>query len=244
MKKLRTSLPLLRGLTVQLFAITVLPLTLLLLVIAFGSYSLHQRDMRTLVGERDERSAQSAAAALESELHHRMATISSMAAFAEASKDLTFEKILSVSNDQTSDFDGGIAFFNSNGRLIANTDHDELWGWVAQNASNLPLASSSDASAPLSTSFEPVFSDPFVDPNSKRLFVIISVYSSERGLIAAGAFSPERLAEQALFASYAAGNPVTIYLLDPSRQVLFVSGTSEIQGLPANHSGVAEALRG
>lgn len=252
MKKPHTSLPLLRGLIVQLFAITVLPLTLLLLVIAFGSYALHQRDMRALVGERDERAAQSAAAALESELHHRMATISSMAAFAEASRDLTFEKILAVSNDQTSGFDGGIAFFNSDGRLIANTKRDELWGWVAQNASSLRLASSSDASAlrqaqdnaPLTTSFEPVFSDPFVVPNSKGLFVIISVYSSERGLIAAGAFSPEMLAEQALSASYPAGNLVTIYLLDSSRQVLFISGTSEIQGLPANHSGIAEALRG
>ncbi len=38
MKKPRT--PLLRGLTVQLLAITVLPLTLLLLLIAFGSVYL------------------------------------------------------------------------------------------------------------------------------------------------------------------------------------------------------------
>ena len=70
MKKPGAPLPLLRGLTVQLFVITVLPLTLLLLAIAFGSYSLHQRDMRALVSERNERAVQSAAATLESELHH------------------------------------------------------------------------------------------------------------------------------------------------------------------------------
>ncbi|HLE89574.1 MAG TPA: hypothetical protein VI753_00385, partial [Anaerolineales bacterium] len=63
--------PFLRGLTVQLLAITVLPLTVLLLLIAFGSVSLHQQDMRALVAERDERAVQSAAAALASELHHR-----------------------------------------------------------------------------------------------------------------------------------------------------------------------------
>ena len=45
----------LRSFTAQLLAVTILPLTLLLLVIAFGSVRLHQRDMRALVGERDER---------------------------------------------------------------------------------------------------------------------------------------------------------------------------------------------
>jgi len=94
MKKLRV--PFLRGLTVQLLAITVLPLTLLLLLIAFGSVALHQQDMRALVGERDERAVQSAAAALESELHHRMATISSMATYPDGSGDLAFEQILAA----------------------------------------------------------------------------------------------------------------------------------------------------
>src|SRR5512134_2253474 len=103
MKKPR--LPLLRGLTVQILAITVLPLTLLLLLIAFGSYSLHQRDMRALVSERDERAVQSAAAALESELHHRTANISGLATFANTSTDRPFETILASSTDLASDFD-------------------------------------------------------------------------------------------------------------------------------------------
>ncbi len=63
MRKPRAIFPLLRGFTVQLFVITVLPLTLLLLLIAFGSYSLHQRDMHALVGERDDRAVRSASAA-------------------------------------------------------------------------------------------------------------------------------------------------------------------------------------
>jgi len=78
--------PFLRGLTVQLLAITVLPLTVLLLLIAFGSVSLHQQDMRALVAERDERAVQSAAAALASELHHRAASISNLVALAELSE--------------------------------------------------------------------------------------------------------------------------------------------------------------
>lgn len=46
----KPSPPFLGGLTVQLLAVTVLPLTLLL-VIASGSVSLHQLDMRALLGE-------------------------------------------------------------------------------------------------------------------------------------------------------------------------------------------------
>src|SRR5512145_2501332 len=115
MKKPGSPLPLLRGLTVQLFAITILPLTLLLLAIAFGSYSLHQRDMRALVSERDERAVQSATAALESELHHRTANISSLAMFANTSEKLSVEKVLASSNELTYDFEGGIAFFDLDG---------------------------------------------------------------------------------------------------------------------------------
>ena len=96
MKKSRAAPPLLRGLIVQLFAITVLPLTLLLLLIAFGSVSLHQRDMRALVSDRDQRAVQSATAALESELHHRRAKISGLATFANASENLPFKKILVI----------------------------------------------------------------------------------------------------------------------------------------------------
>jgi hypothetical protein len=40
-----------RGLPLQLLAVTILPLTALLLIIAFGSLFLHQRAMRQLVSE-------------------------------------------------------------------------------------------------------------------------------------------------------------------------------------------------
>ncbi len=228
----------------QLFAVTVLPLTILLLIIAFGSVTLHQRDMRDLVGERDERAVQSAAAALESELHHRRATITSLVLFAGVASNLSFDSILATSGDLISDFDGGVAFLDVNREVLANTDNDSLWDWVAQNKTAIRLASSSDASTLLSTSPVPVFSEPFMDPNSKDMFVIISAYSSSLNAIVAGAFSPQALAAQTLSASYPAGSKVTIYLVDSSRQVLFLSGAPETQSLAADHTGVTEALRG
>ena len=237
MKKPRV--PFLRGLTVQLFVTTVLPLTLLLLVIAFGSVYLHEQDMRALVGERDERAVQAAAAALETELHHRAANITSLVALAELSNDPSF---IATTDDLASDFDGGLAYLNDSGHLIANTDTSGLWDWVAQT--NISLALPSDASTSLSTGSQPVFSSPFPDPRSKRLFVIVSQYSASSNIIVAGAFSPETLANETLPASYPASDRVTIYLIDPSRRLLFASGILASESLPADHAGVAEALRG
>ena len=234
-------LPSWRGLT-QLFAVTILPLTLLLLVIAFGGVNMHQQDMRALVGERDERAVQSSAAALESELHHRVATITSMAVL--SSEDLTFEEIFATTNDLANDFNGEIAFLDSDGNLLANTGNDSFWGWVSQNAQSLSLASLSDTSTVLSTSREPVFSDPILDPSSNQLFVIVSAYSASRNVIVAGAFSPETLAIETLSPTYPTGSHVTIYLLDKSRRLLFVSGTLAKETLEPDHPGVTEALQG
>ncbi len=236
MKKPFVTLPVLRGLTVQLFLITILPLTLLLLLIAFGSYSLHQRDMRALVSERDERAVQSATAALESELHHRVANISSLATYVGASGDMSLEKLLSSSSDLASDFDGGVAFLNPDAKLIASTDTDGQLGWIASIAQSNGFASPSKLG--------PVISSPFVDPGSKRTLVVVSAYSPSLNMIVAGAFSPKSLATQVLSASYPADSHVTINLVDSSRQLLFASGTAEPQSLSANHPGVTEALRG
>jgi len=231
MKKPRA--PFLRGLTVQLLAITVLPLTLLLLLIAFGSVSLHQQDMRALVGERDERAVQSAAAALTSELHHRATSISNLAALVEVSNNTTF---ITTQNDLASDFDGGLAFLDMDGRLITSTSPSGFWDWVAQN--NVFPASR------FASDLKPVFSAPILDPVSNRFFIVISQVVPSLNIIVAGAFSPETLAQTTLSASYPDSNHVTIFLIDSSRQLLFSSGPLIMDNLSPDHSGVNEALRG
>jgi signal transduction histidine kinase len=219
-----------RGLT-QLFAVTVLPLTLLLLVIAFGGVTMHQQDMRALVGERDERAVQSSAAALQSELHHRMATITSMTVL--ASRDLAFDEIFATTSDLANDFNGGVAFLDPDGIVLAHTGDGMFWEWVSQNHS---FASSSDR--------EPVFSAPILDPNSGQLFVIVSAYSDSRNVIVAGALSPEILAAETLATTYPTDSHVIIYLLDESRRLLYVSGAFAQTSLEPDHPGVAEALKG
>jgi hypothetical protein len=59
----------------------------------------------------------------------------------------------------------------------------------------------------------------------------------------AGAFSPS-LARETLSASYPDSTHVTIYLLDPLRQILFSSGPLAAEKISSDHAGVTEALRG
>ena len=220
----------LRGLTVQLLAITVLPLTILLLLIAFGSVSLHQKDMRALVGERDERAVQAAAAALASGLHHRAANISNLVALTEASDDLNS---IDVPEELSADFDGGLAYIDMNGNLLSSTRSPQFWKWITQQ--DVQLASS----AP-----DPLFSSTFFDPVSQRPYILVSQSIPARDVIVAGAFSPEILAQQVLVTSYPDSSHVTIFLLDPSRQILFSSGPLAVEGMYPEHAGVTEALRG
>lgn len=221
----------LRGLSLQLLAITVLPLTLLLLLIAFGSIALHQQDMRALVGERDERAVRSAAAALGSELHHRAASITSLLALAELSGD--FSQI-AATEDLASDFDGGLAYLDTQGRLITSTGSAQFWN--SPNRSSAVLASS--------FSSEPVFSAAVLDPSSTKVFVVVWQYSPAARIIVAGAFSPESLARETLSASFPSSDHLAIYLLDSRGQTLFSSMNPAPRGLSVDHSGVAEALRG
>ncbi|MBK9055045.1 MAG: hypothetical protein IPL78_30340 [Chloroflexi bacterium] len=76
-----------RSFPVQLFVLIVLPLMALLLFIALGSLSLHQRAMREMVGERDERAIRAAAAAINEQLHHRRMAVRSLVLQVAATQD-------------------------------------------------------------------------------------------------------------------------------------------------------------
>jgi len=231
----RTFLPKWRGFTTQLVVLTILPLTLLLLTIALGSVYMHQQDMRALVGERDERAVQSAAAALEAELHHRGTTIASLALFMDAKADLSSEYLLIADDDLKIDFDGGLAYFDSDGHMLSTTPQSGPWNWLEQNMHALTLATSTDTG--------PVFSTPVRDPNSNHIYIIVSVYSPH-GMVLAGAFSPEALAGEALAPSYPADSHATIFLLDSSGESLFVSGAHSSQISSPDPTTASKALGG
>jgi signal transduction histidine kinase len=187
--------------------------------------------MRTLVGERDERAVQAAAKALSSELHHRAANIMNLAMLAELSDERSSVR---TNSDLSSDFDGGLAYLDTNRKLITSSSPSEFWNSVAQSA--ILLASSSTADS--------IFSSPLLDPTSKKYFVVVSQFVPSRNIIIAGAFSPDTLARNTLSTSYPDSTHVTIFLLDSTRQVLFSSGPLARQNISADHPGVTDALRG
>jgi signal transduction histidine kinase len=233
----KSSRPLFRGLTVQVLAITVLPLTLLLLFIAFSSVFLHQQDMRSLVGERDERAVQAAAAALDAELHHRASNISSLVEMAEL---VNKPVVIKTTADLVNDFDGGIAYLTPDRQLITTTGNPQFWKNALQ--ANVQFANATGATSGSKTAA--IFSGAFIDPQSKRSMVIVSQYSVPLEMIVAGAFSPQSLADRIISTSYAASERATVYLLDSLRQPLYTSHAETAEPLPADHPGIEEALRG
>jgi hypothetical protein len=93
----------------QLFFFVILPISLYLLAITFGSLALHQGAMRDLVAVRDQRTVNGAASALREQLTHRASTIRSIAI--RSSGGETIEEILSSVEFLLNDFDVGIAFY-------------------------------------------------------------------------------------------------------------------------------------
>ncbi len=114
------------SLPLQLFIITVLPLTALLLLITFGSLGLHQRAMRTMVGERDERATRAAAAAITEQINHRLSAILSVALQAANGANGP-DHALADAAYLLPDFEGGIALFAADGSLIASSNGPENW---------------------------------------------------------------------------------------------------------------------
>jgi two-component system sensor histidine kinase UhpB len=227
----------LRGLTPQLFLIVILPLTVLLVIVTFGSLYLHRQAMRNLVGERDERAARAAANALREQFNHRSAAIHGLALRAgPGSSSQALDRILRESDFLLKDFDGGMAFLTSEGEVIASIGDERLW-------ENFRLESQGELQSLLKkgspTSFL-IFNDPISGDS-----LMLSAYRvPESDLLAAGAFEPAVLARNVLSDVFSPGAGAVAFVVDQRRQVVYEMGSSSGATDLANHPGVAEALAG
>lgn len=219
-----------RGLPLQLFVFTVLPLTVLLLIIAFGSLFLHQRAMRRLVGERDERATRAAAGAITEQLNHRSAAIRSLALRAADTQDA--DHVLADAAFLLPDFGGGIALFDADGRLQATTNETPAWELTA-----VP----DFTTIPPETAY---FSDPFTDPLTGQEMVL-SIARAPDGATAVGAFYPAALAQKALEDIFAGDDQAAAFMTDGNGRLLFQLGDLHEMGADlSGYEGVTEALRG
>jgi len=227
-----------RGLIWQLFIITILPLAALTVVIAFGSLTVHQRAMRALVGERDERAVRTAAAAIEEQLRHRQDAMLGLAMLAENVNPENLTQILANSNYLLDDFDTGLAFLSSDGSLHSYTGEQQLWQSLAEQVNPL-----------ISNLLEPhhptvLTSSNFVHPDSGEKMVIVLAISPDRGWVTVGASSAAGFVRHTLTSTFASQSDASVVVVDADKEVLYQSGLFSSAGGAAAHPGVAEALRG
>lgn len=223
-----------RGLNLQFFALFFLPLTGLLLLITFGSLTLHQRAMRQLVGERDERAARTAASALSEQLYHRAAAIRGLAL--RASDHIPPGEILGTSDFLQDDFDFGLAFYNPQGERLAEDGDSALWESLDENISLIV----EEAREAAGTS--PVFSSPLQTLNGERL-ILVAFAVNDESPVAVGAFSPVALARRTLAGAFTPGQGSVAYVISPDRQVIYQIGEIAPAEAASDHPGVSEALR-
>lgn len=225
-----------RGLTPQLFLLVVLPLTVLLVVVAFGSLSLHGQAMRDLVTRRDEQAARTAAAALSQSLTQRASAIHGLAQHLATTSSR--EGSLTAYAFLLSDFDGGLAVFSPDGQILDSTIPNAQW--ATRPVTGL-LRQTIDRGEPR---FSPVFAE---EANGQWSVLVassppVSSTTSEAPIVV-GAFFLSALVEKTFaFSSPPADQPF-IWLVDASGQVLYQMGTAPEEDL-AHHPGVAEALAG
>lgn len=222
------------GLLVQSFLLVFLPLSLLLLVIAVGGSLLHQQAMRTLIGERDERLARAAAAAIGEQLQQRataMRGLAQRAAQMESPEEALAETALLLP-----EFDRGVALFTSDGRLLATSDQRELWQLLSPN---LMTAAQEEISRE-DTAF---FFAPFDGADSEERTLIVAGRAGE--FTAAGAFSPTAMIRRTLSRFFSGGESVALFVVAPDGEFLYRAGpVPSMDADPRQHPGIAEALRG
>src|SRR3990172_5505777 len=109
----------------QLFVLLAVPIGLLALAVPFASLTLPARAMRELVGERDRGAASAAATGLSEQLHHRAATVRSLALYAALAP--APDAALSAFTFQQVAFDGGLALFSRDGVLLSATNNPTDW---------------------------------------------------------------------------------------------------------------------
>src|SRR5512133_1888546 len=228
---LRRMFTLWRGSTLQVIAAIVVPLTLLLVAISFGSFFIHQSAMRSMVGERDERAVRGAATAIESEITHRMDTLRGLALLAQNGSKDNLDKALTDANYLMQDFDYGLAFVSRDHKLLSYTGQESFW---------TTIPSQLDPSIWKLQEYKGI-TTLNVDGN---LVILVPFLPKDGETFTLGAFSANKLFGDILEKDFPKNGNAAVYVLDPKFHILFQSGPGTIEGELAQHPGIPEALRG
>ena len=177
-----------RGLITQLFLVTVLPLTLLVVAFTFGSLVLHQRAMRSLVGERDQLAVKTAASSIAEQVRQRVNAIRLLSVNAQGVSAEGLDGLLATTDFLEPDFDHGLAFFEPDGGLETLTGDRSFWESMTADLAPSLLS--------FSKSNQPnyLILDSLEHPRTGERLVFILAAEPDRRRISVGAFSAAALA--------------------------------------------------
>ncbi|PKO14440.1 MAG: hypothetical protein CVU39_14390 [Chloroflexi bacterium HGW-Chloroflexi-10] len=216
-----------KGFSLQLFLITVLPLALLVLVVAFGSQNLHHEAMRSLVGDRDLRAVNAAVNNLERELNYRAGTIRMEAARLDENQSAWPDEIATL-------FDVGIVYLDRKGNIINAVPQNPVW----QNISTMLPGYLETV---VQKGGEAVFSQPFNPADGGPPIMLVAALDRYAG-ISVGGFTPSVLIEKAV-SSLTGGEKTTVMVVAANplggTQTLYHSGTHNID----EHDGLLNAIQ-
>jgi signal transduction histidine kinase len=223
-----------QGLMMRLIAIILLPLTVILLVITFGSLTIHQQAMRSMVGARDARLVSTAARSLSAQIDLR---VKELAGFAQLQSLLPSEPVISTFPDAgflLPDFDNGLAVVDSQGKLLSTQGNSTVWDALSADSVNwLRLAADlKSQSGKLIVINSPVDNSPVGMISSP----------SKDGNLVIGAFSIPTLVENTLVDILPSESQLTTLVVSPDQQILYKAG--DAGDYSSDHPGIAEALQG
>jgi two-component system sensor histidine kinase UhpB len=211
-----------RGLSGQFFFVFILPLTVLILVVAFGSQALHHDAMRALVGDRDLRVAQAASSALNQELTNRQTVLTLLSAGNFDWQNLPNAQILES-------FDEGLLHLSADGEVIFATRSATDWPRYSRQI----LAEKPEQPTFLSL--------------ATNLMVIVLPYPQGGWLV--GGFDPQPLIQQTL-STFVDPTRTSIRVVRPSDisatgfELIYAVGPGVAGKNLQIHPGIQESLNG
>jgi signal transduction histidine kinase len=231
-KPVRLPLPFLRwrGFTLQFFLFTILPLTLLLIVVTFGSLELHHAAMRDLVGDRDLRAVRAAATSLENAFKHRSALIDLAAG--NLARDENLPDFFARQSDLQTAFEGGLARIGLDGELLESIGLAAGWQQDLGPADMAALISGEWVLVELQTG------------DTLENWLLAGGQTSNGELIA-GAFSPQTVIQETVYPSFDTRHTTVAVVggISPTR-LLYYTGPPFLHEPISTHPGIAEVIRG
>jgi signal transduction histidine kinase len=217
----------------------VLPLTLVLIGVAFTGVYSHERAMRALVEERDRALAAVSAAQVRELLRQREAALQSLAAeqaFHHQDRDEQRAR-LSDSGDMDGLFARDVALLDEAGDLIVAGG--ETLDWVQDNrVSELARAVMASQDAALTSVFDAAW--------GQNVFLLGVPVHDETGNVygvLAGPVSLVSLGLEGLLSGVQVGEHGVVYLVDSAGQILASAASEQPRSSLEGHTGLAVALQ-